>query len=252
MKTIVYFFLIIFSFSYAPARNNDILFRAAGKVTTADMNKAASIIRDRMKSCRLDFEVRVTGDLLRITVPEGRDTAGLGQLVTARGNIGIYATFTPGNSVDGRITCEPAASSGTFEKVSESMERSFTNYRLAWSVRNSEGLFCLYALKTDASGNAFITGGDVEIAAPGKENDGSYNISLRFKIIAAEKWEHLTSENIGRPLAIVIDDKVVYAPVVRDVMKGGVCEITGTFSRNEAERIAAIIGFGPLPVSFSR
>ena len=68
--------------------------------------------------------------------------------------------------------------------------------------------------------------------------DGPDRFSIHVELLAAgaERMRHATAAHIGRPIAILIDGKVVAAPVVRDTVSNSAV-ITGDFTRNEAERI---------------
>lgn len=58
----------------------------------------------------------------------------------------------------------------------------------------------------------------------------------------------ITRDNIGRPLAIVLDNKVITAPVIRSVIAGGSGEISGSFTTAEAGNLALLLRAGALPV----
>jgi len=63
----------------------------------------------------------------------------------------------------------------------------------------------------------------------------------------ARQFAQMTRDNVGRPLAIVLDDKVITAPVIRDVIAGGRGEISGQFSAAEASQLALLLRAGALP-----
>src|SRR5690554_8048194 len=57
----------------------------------------------------------------------------------------------------------------------------------------------------------------------------------------------ITRQNIGRPLAIVLDNQVITAPVIRSVIAGGSGEISGAFTTAEASNLALLLRAGALP-----
>jgi SecD/SecF fusion protein len=67
----------------------------------------------------------------------------------------------------------------------------------------------------------------------------------------AQIWRRMTSANINRCIAIVVDGKVVSYPRVQSEVTGGNTEITGSFTLSEAQALAAILssGGGKLPLS---
>lgn len=63
----------------------------------------------------------------------------------------------------------------------------------------------------------------------------------------ARRFGDITRDNVGRPLAIVLDGQVITAPVIRDVISGGRGEISGSFSTREASDLALLLRAGALP-----
>lgn len=60
-----------------------------------------------------------------------------------------------------------------------------------------------------------------------------------------------TKNNLGKPIAIVIDDKVFFTPVVKTSMENGLCEITGNFTQKQVNYFLALVNYGRLPLNFS-
>ena len=73
------------------------------------------------------------------------------------------------------------------------------------------------------------------------------SVSLRFKPNGAKLFDRITSENIGRQLAIVLDGVVQSSPVIRDRISGGFANISGQFSTEEAHQLAIVLRSGALP-----
>ncbi len=72
-------------------------------------------------------------------------------------------------------------------------------------------------------------------------------VSMQMNAEGARKWRKLTSENIGRRIAVVLDDYVYTAPVVNGEIPTGQSEISGNFSLQEAQDLANILKSGSLP-----
>ncbi|MFW5802543.1 MAG: protein translocase subunit SecD [Verrucomicrobiota bacterium] len=96
-----------------------------------------------------------------------------------------------------------------------------------------------------------VKGEDVSRANASFGEFGSYSISLEFTSEGARNFSTVTSDNVGRRLAIVLDGKVYSAPNINEAISGGRAEITGSFSPEEAQRLAGVISAGNLPVSIS-
>ncbi|MFO1172567.1 MAG: protein translocase subunit SecD [Hyphomicrobiaceae bacterium] len=74
-------------------------------------------------------------------------------------------------------------------------------------------------------------------------------VSFRFNTSGARRFGKYTQENVGRPFAIVLDDTVISAPVIRDAILGGSGQISGNFSVQEANSLSIQLRSGALPVS---
>jgi len=80
--------------------------------------------------------------------------------------------------------------------------------------------------------------------------DSQYNepyVSLSFNARGARLFERITGENIEKRLAIVLDNNVYSAPVIRDRIAGGRAQITGRFTMDEARDLAIVLRAGALP-----
>ncbi len=79
---------------------------------------------------------------------------------------------------------------------------------------------------------------------------GSFNepyVGLDMTSHGGKVFAHVTESNVGRRLAIVLDDVVRSAPVIRDRILGGSAQITGSFSHEEAADLAIVLRVGALP-----
>lgn len=93
-----------------------------------------------------------------------------------------------------------------------------------------------------------MTGENVTNAFQTQDEFGQRRIILEFNSNGASRFGEVTQANINRQLAIVLDDKLYCAPSIRTAIDGGRAEITGSFSREEAENIANALVSGSLPV----
>lgn len=80
------------------------------------------------------------------------------------------------------------------------------------------------------------------------QQKGSPQISLEFTDKGAKKFEKITKRNVGKPLAIFLDEMPVTAPVVQETIAGGKAVITGQFTLKEAQRLSIQLNAGALPV----
>ena len=82
-----------------------------------------------------------------------------------------------------------------------------------------------------------ITNKDIDEAKPGLSIDGEPEVVVRFTKQGAEKMAKMSEAHRGKLLAILVDGKVVCAPLVRDVITR-YAKISGSFTHEEVERIA--------------
>ena len=83
-----------------------------------------------------------------------------------------------------------------------------------------------------------LRGEDVDRAIATFNEMGSYAVSLTFNSKGAASFAKITADNVGQRLAIVLDNKVYSAPVIREAIGGGSAQISGSFSPEESRRLA--------------
>ncbi len=102
---------------------------------------------------------------------------------------------------------------------------------------------------TDETGKTLLTGDQVASAKAGiieQNGQKSYVVSLTFTEEGTKAFADATSENVGKRIAIIYDNKVYSNPVVREAITGGQCQIDGMTDYTEAENLASTIRIGSL------
>ncbi len=104
----------------------------------------------------------------------------------------------------------------------------------------------------DEEGNVLVTGKDLKDAqaSPGVNGKGA-TVDLEFNDAGAKLFADATAKNVGRRIAIVIDEEVISAPTVDEPIPSGRAQIHGSFTAEEAQNMAVLLRSGALPVSFS-
>ena len=93
-----------------------------------------------------------------------------------------------------------------------------------------------------------VSGADLTDAQPGFDQRSSEPIvSFRFNSTGARKFAEATQQNVGKPFAIVLDNKVISAPVIREPILGGSGQISGSFTVEQANDLAILLRAGALP-----
>ncbi len=110
--------------------------------------------------------------------------------------------------------------------------------------RTTGGKPLVYALNRRA-----VVTGDMLVDAQPTYEQGRPVVSFRFDSIGARKFAQVTQANVGKPFAIVLDGKIISAPVIREPILGGSGIISGGFTTEEAKDLAVLLRAGALPAS---
>jgi preprotein translocase subunit SecD len=95
---------------------------------------------------------------------------------------------------------------------------------------------------------ALVSGGDLVDAQPGfDQRNGQPIVNFRFNSAGARKFAEVTKANVGKPFAIVLDNKVISAPVINEPIPGGAGQISGNFTVQSANDLAILLRAGALP-----
>ena len=93
-----------------------------------------------------------------------------------------------------------------------------------------------------------VSGQNLVDAQPGFDSrTGEPVVTFRFDAAGAKRFGKVTQENVGLPFAIVLDNKVISAPVIREPILGGTGQISGNFTVQRANDLAVLLRSGALP-----
>ncbi|MDR1997592.1 MAG: protein translocase subunit SecD [Candidatus Margulisbacteria bacterium] len=93
-----------------------------------------------------------------------------------------------------------------------------------------------------------LTGADLKTVVPGTDEYGRPVVSLEFTSEGARKFYTATLRSVGRPLAILLDGRIISAPNVNEAISGGRAQISGTFTVQEMHDLVVQLKAGSLPV----
>ena len=123
--------------------------------------------------------------------------------------------------------------------------------KFLWSakpVQDGSDIYQLFAIRINTrDGAALLDGSVITDARQDFSNAGGNEISMTMNSEGARDWKRITGENVGKCVAIVLDDLVYSAPVVNGEIAGGRSSITGGFTLEEAKDLANILKSGKLP-----
>lgn len=130
------------------------------------------------------------------------------------------------------------------------------NLALKWGVKaidDKEQFYELYALKVTNRDGSPALGGDVVTDANAdfmqQAGRSEQMVNMVMNAEGSKAWARLTKENIGRQIAIVLDEMVYSAPNVNDEITGGRSQITGHFTPEEAKDLANVLKSGKMAAS---
>ena len=111
----------------------------------------------------------------------------------------------------------------------------------------SKDVVPIYAIKTLDNGQAELEGDHVANAAQDFDERGKVAIKMNMDKLGTSIWAKMTSKNVGKPLAIVLDNIVYSAPNVNDAITTGNSSISGNYTLKTAQDLAEILESGKLP-----
>jgi preprotein translocase subunit SecD len=111
-------------------------------------------------------------------------------------------------------------------------------------VQSGDDLVPAYVVKK----RAVVTGEMLTSASPGFDGQtGHAVVQFRFNGIGARRFGDITRQSIGKRFAIILDKKVISAPVIQSAITGGSGQITGNFTEQSANDLAVLLRAGALP-----
>ncbi len=98
---------------------------------------------------------------------------------------------------------------------------------------------------------ALISGENLVDSQPAFDQNQEPVVSFRFDSVGAKRFARATQENVGEPFAIVLDNQVISAPVIREPILGGSGQISGNFTVQGANDLAVLLRAGALPATLT-
>lgn len=261
-----------------------------GNVTQEQLNQAVEIIRQRVDGAGVS-EAEVTtsfgsGNNVVVSVP-GTISSETRQLIQASANMTFRPVLVAG---DGAAVAEGSrtADDKLPKPTAEPTDGSDRNWITADLYKQYEAKDCTAARNEDADsadptkpmvacsadgkekyilGPVELSGSDISTASHSQETSGQgvttgrWAVNIQFNDAAREKFQNITSRlntiraqnasDARARFAILLDGKVLSAPVSQAVISDGKPQITGNFTEQEAKALADQLKYGALPISFT-
>ncbi|MFL6753909.1 MAG: protein translocase subunit SecD [Sphingomicrobium sp.] len=96
-----------------------------------------------------------------------------------------------------------------------------------------------------------VSGDQLTDAKQSFDQDGRPDIDITFNTAGARRFGRVTQENVNKPFAIILDDKVLSAPNINEPILGGRAQISGNFTVQSAHDLAVSLASGKLPVKLN-
>ncbi|MEL7588891.1 MAG: protein translocase subunit SecDF [Prolixibacteraceae bacterium] len=201
------------------------------------------------------------GSLLQELESAKTDSAGVDDMANFRKENPLFAVLSPSvtpqgqaypGPVVGTAAAQDTAKVNDYLKLPQVKSVIPRNLAFKWTskaVDENENYFRLIAIKiTSRDGRAPLTGDVIVDARQDYEQMGSRpEVSMTMNSEGAKTWARMTKDNVGKSIAILLDDYVRSYPTVNGEITGGRSSITGLESVEEAKDLANILKSGKMP-----
>lgn len=173
-------------------------------------------------------------------------------------NFPLFQILSPAIAQDGMLMRGPVLGYATTENMAK-VDKMFEmpqvkalfpyEFKPMWTVKaidKGETTYALIAIKSNRDEVPPLDGGVISDARVTSEK-GGFGVSMTMNAEGANTWARLTSDNLQKSIAIVLDGYVYSYPTVQTEIKGGISSITGNFTSNEASDLANVLKSGKMP-----
>ena len=199
-----------------------------------------------------NFQELANSNRILVELPGVKDRERVKKMLQQTANLEFYQTYKY-SEIANDFQKFMAAASGKKTEESKAIDEAIARYgvirndlKLCWDVKAQDnGYVALIALKT-VNGRPSMTGDVVVDADTRFEQLKGQAVTMKMNDEGARQWSRLTGANIGRQVAVVLDDVVYSYPNVDQQIDGGDTEITGNFSVEEATDLANVLKSGKM------
>jgi SecD/SecF fusion protein len=234
-----------------------------GQVTEADTAQVAAADTTAVAAAEAvaDTAKAAAGDLAaKLAKKDAKNTIDAKAAELAKKQNPLFSIFQPtqGNTL-AVVGYANARDTAEINKIiySDLAARIFpAELKLRWGAKaedfgdqNTKGeIFELYALKiTEPNGRAPLEGDVITNGKDDFDQMGHPCVSMQMNSDGARRWSQITKQNIGKAVAIVLDDAVYSAPRILTQIDGGNSQITGNFTIEDTKDLANTLNSGKMP-----
>ena len=231
---------------YAAVMSNEVADTAA----VAEEVAAADTVATDTAAAASDFAAKLAKN-----VDQAADSKALAAAKKQNPLLSIFQPIPQGLAIVGYANARDTAE---IDKIiySEIAAQIFPQeLKLRWGAKAEDfgseangDIFALYALKiTEPSGRAPLEGDVITGAKDDFDQMGHPSVSMEMNSDGARRWSQITKMNIGKAVAIVLDDAVYSAPRILTQIDGGRSQITGNFTIEDTKDLANTLNSGKMP-----
>jgi SecD/SecF fusion protein len=226
--------------------------QAAATPATPSITPTTTAAKDTTKSA---------SSLVSEIKKQEKDSLAAGTKEDIAKNYPLFSVLTPNTSRDGQIARGPivgyahvkdTAQVNTYLKMQQVKSVFPRTMIFRWTAKpmsGDENFYSLIAIKVSSrDGRAPLDGGSVtEARQDFGQNKASSVVDMTMNAEGAKIWQRITRENVGKSVAVVLDDYVQSYPTVQGEIPNGRTEISGQFTVDEAKDLANMLKSGKMP-----
>ncbi len=210
--------------------------------------EASRLSTQKEQKSTIDIEVDTTKaekkEDLSLTSLSSAKTKGLSDLITP---VGDYAV--------GYVQTANKVAVQTLLRRKDILAALPQDLLFMWSAdpekiddKSNKTAYFIYAIKVPESGKARVRGEHISKASTGyDQRDGKITVDLEMTAEGSDEWGRMTSDNVGKVVAITMDSVVFSAPRVMNPITTGNTQISGSFTFEEAQDLSGLLNGGALP-----
>ena len=239
-----------------------ILLQAVGTpedpLTSERMNQLVAVLRNRVDQYGIvEPQIQIEGvDRVAVDLPGVEDPEAAIELIGRTAVLQFRQVVGGGGSPPPNVERHNYDSEESYDRALSNWNELMEQYELQVAalgelVEDDPSLLVARDQDTGMAyvlGEVYVTGSELADASATVDELGQPAVSIRFNREGAAAFEEATAANIGRQIAIVLDDVVISAPVVQSRI-GAEGRITGRFTREEAIRLQVMLRAGSLPLN---
>ncbi len=232
------------------------------KVTESDdpVKDAIEILTNRIDTYGVsEPSIRQIGDdLILVELPGDRDKDKINKFLMGKGKLNFHIVDDEQTTNFINWVSTRYSASNMFDPMSDFDQKAAKRagvVKVGYTVRGSyskdkygDDILDSYLVIEEKIG---LFGKRLTDASVGRDNIGGITVNFRLDSAGSEEFRVLTGSNVGKRMAILLDEKVKSAPRIENAIAGGNVQITGGFNYEEADSLKRILKTGVLPVELT-